>query len=242
MMSVGNILRTVSYGVVFLVALIVFAIPGVIVALLPESLRFKCTFIYKIEHFVFWLFIKSWWVPVSYEGMANIPKHTRCVFIGNHRSSIDAPLLGMVARGEPHVFLFINWLAQYPIFGFVIRRLEVMVDPSAPRKAVSAIEQAVDRATKLHGHVLLFPEGGRYTDDGVRDFFTGFAIIAQQTGYPVVPVMIRNSDKVMPPKSLWVHWAPITVTIGEPFTYNQGEDKGAFTARVRTWFLEQQEL
>jgi 1-acyl-sn-glycerol-3-phosphate acyltransferase len=88
--------------------------------------------------------------------------------------------------------------------------------------------------------LMIFPEGGRYTDGTVHTFFKGFAIIAKRTNRPVVPVYLRNTGKACPPKSLWIHDIPVEVVVGPPFSYYENEDDDAFLNRVHEWFVQQQ--
>jgi 1-acyl-sn-glycerol-3-phosphate acyltransferase len=88
-------------------------------------------------------------------------------------------------------------------------------------------------------HVLLFPEGGRYTDNTIHHFFAGFAMLAAETGRPVVPVLLYNVNKVFPPKSFLIHPNPITIIIGKPFIFTENETEEQFITRVRDWFVEQ---
>jgi len=88
---------------------------------------------------------------------------------------------------------------------------------------------------------MIFPEGGRYTDGTVHDFYGGFVILAKKTGRPVVPVRIFGVHKVYPPDTFWVQKYPITVVVGKPFVYQEGDTDQAFKDRVYQWFIEQKE-
>lgn len=237
----GTYARTISYGFTLSIIFIVGIIPASLVAMLPERWRFRVRPLYWLEHAAFWLMIKSWWVPVVYEGLENIYRDRPVIFAANHQSALDIPLFGLVAGGRPHAWFFIRWLTKYPIFGWVIRRLEIVVDQGSVRRSVEAIDRAVSRLKKTEQNLMIFPEGGRYTDGVVRYFFPGFAIIAKKTGYPVVPVFIKNSHKLCPPRTVLIHYARIHVKVGKPFVYQPGEDKHAFCKRVRDWFVACQE-
>ena len=87
--------------------------------------------------------------------------------------------------------------------------------------------------------MIIFPEGGRYSDGKVHDFLWGFAIIARKTGRPVVPVLIVDTYKVYPMGSFFVNYSPIKVIIGKPFVMLEQESDEAFIKRVHAWFLQQ---
>ena len=53
-------------------------------------------------------------VSLSVEGLENIPKDTPCVFVGNHRSYYDIPLL-LASLDKPHGILAKEELEKIPL-------------------------------------------------------------------------------------------------------------------------------
>lgn len=234
-------MRTLSYAIVFLVVTVVAIIPAFLVACLPAKIRHACKPYYWLSHGVFWLMIKSWWVPVKFTGWHHIPQKP-IIFAANHQSSLDIPLLGYVAQGRQHVWVLWWGLVVYPVFSFIMRRMNVVVDDRNPRKAVRALHEAGRLLGNEHLNLMIFPEGSRFNDGAVHKFFRGFAILAQDSGRPVVPVFIVNAGKVCPPRTFSIHYAPIHVIIGEPFYLREGESDQEFTKRVHMWFEQQNNL
>ena len=237
-MKIGLYLRTVSYLFVFFAIVIIVIIPTALVASLPKAWRHRVPCFFWLEHLIFWLLLKATWVPIKYVGLSNIPQKTPLIFAANHQSSLDIPLMGRLARGAPHVWLLWHALTKYPVFGYIMRRMNIIVDTRSPRRAVAAIHQASELLKGTKRHLMICPEGGRYVDGTIHPFFRGFAMVARETHRPVVPVMIINAGKVNPPKTVLIHYAPITVIIGEPFTYQEGETDREFLARVHAWFKQ----
>lgn len=237
MKSWGTLWRTASYGLAVLFLIVVFFIPVAIFVSLPERWRDAVPFTYKIRNFFYWVCIRSWFVPLTISNPHNMPQRP-VIFAANHASALDIPLLGSVAKGQPHVWFALSSLVSYPLVGYIIKRLAVLVDISSPRRAVAALDKAVERIKESDRHLMIFPEGGRYPDGGVHDFFRGFAILAKNTQRPVVPVFIKNAAKVCAPNSIWIHYAPIHIIIGPEFLYEPQESDEQFLQRVRAWFLE----
>jgi 1-acyl-sn-glycerol-3-phosphate acyltransferase len=233
-------LRTLSYWIVFSSLVVIAIVPALIFALLPKSWRYDTKLRYWLEYMVYRLLIRSWWVPVTYVGKHNIPKNTPLIFAANHQSALDIPLLGVLARAKPNLWLMWYALAKYPIFGYFMRRTQVIVDTRSPRRAVQAIDDATQLLAENGRHLMIFPEGSRFADGTVHKFFLGFALLAKKTHRPVVPVMIKNVEKVCMPKAITITYAPITVIIGEPFHYHEGESESHFLERVHAWFVSQQ--
>jgi 1-acyl-sn-glycerol-3-phosphate acyltransferase len=238
MKSLGTVLRTISYGLMMAVVVIVAGIPTIIFSSLPHRIRIKCSFFYTIEHFFYWLLIKSWFVPLTIVGRENIPNKP-VIFAANHASSIDIPLLGFVADGRPRLWFAWSALTKYPLLGYLIKRMAILVDTSSPRRAVQALHEASERVRGTQSSVMIFPEGGRFTDGRVHDFFRGFAILAHETQRPVIPVFIENAAKVCAPFSIWINYAPLRIVIGPEFSYLEGESDEQFLARVYAWFVSQ---
>lgn len=229
--------RTIlSYCILGVLGLLV-VIPCLLTACLPERVRFNKLY-YLITDFFFKATVWASFMPVTVTGKENIPQGP-VVFAANHQSSFDIPLLGSLANGYPNVWLFLKRYAHVPIFGFIARRMNVVVDVSGIRKAIRSISEGIDRVKGKNRHLMIFPEGGRATDDRVRDFFYGFAIIAKEIQRPVVPVMMFNVNRVYPPGSFLIHYYPIKIVIGKPFVFNTDESLDDFVERVHAWFVGQ---
>lgn len=228
-----------GYFVIALMGIVCF-IPCIFVACLPEKYRFNN----KVYYFFSWLFYRIivWgsFLPFTVEGKHHIPEEP-AILIANHQSALDIPFLGMLVNCHPHIWLFLSRYAKVPFFGFVTRRMNVVVDYSGLRKLTGAITDAARLIKGQKRHVLMFPEGGRATDGTVHRFYYGFVILAKETKRPVVPVMMFNLNKAYPPGSFFIHQYPIKIVIGEPFRLGDDETDEAFLQRVHSWFVQQVE-
>ena len=65
-------------------------------------------------------------VSLSVEGLENIPKDTACVFVGNHRSYYDIPLL-LASLDKPHGILAKEELEKIPLLNRWMKLLGVFV-------------------------------------------------------------------------------------------------------------------
>ena len=155
-------------------------------------------------------------MPVAFrikkEGTENLPQGGGCLYVSNHRSNADPILIGLQNRKAQFCFLAKQELFSKGFVGWVLRKLGAV---------------AVDRGTgdlspldELRGRLengenaLIFPEGTRSKDGSLGRFKTGAALIAAQSGVPVVPVGISFEGKL--------HFrSRITVRFGEPFQVPQ---------------------
>lgn len=235
---IGKIIRSsVSYFLVFLV-IIFLGIPCFLMTLLPARWRYDNKLFFWLSHIFYKAALKTAMVPITVVGKENIPKGP-VIIVANHQSAMDIPLVGSLLDSFPHVWLAKteltrSWLAP------IVRRMAVLIDMSTPQRGMRSLLQAINLINGKQRHVIVFPEGGRYIgDNDVREFFAGFAILAQRTNRPVVPVMIFDAYKVYPPGSFCVNWHPIKVVVGKPFFLREDEEATAFKDRVRQWFVEQ---
>ena len=133
-------------------------------------------------------------VQLLVEGLDNIPKDTACVFVGNHRSYYDIPLL-LAGLDRPHGILAKEELGKIPLLNRWMKLLGcVFVQRDDVRASVRALNDATTIVESGRSFVI-FPEGTRYKGEegGAGEFKQGAFRIAVKTGAPVVPVAITGA-------------------------------------------------
>lgn len=235
-MKIGAFIRTLFSRFLLLVLMIIYLIPALFFVFLPEKRRYNSRVLFFLIDLFYRAVIKFSFIPVTIKGRKNIPQES-VIFAANHQSSLDVPLLGVLASGKSHIWVAKQELMESPILRWVLPRLAILVDQRSPTKAVRSLNHAI-AITKNHDrHLMIFPEGGRYTDGKVHDFYRGFALLARKTGKPVVPVFIKGVNKVYPPDSFIVERHPVTVVVGVPLHIQEEEDDKAFKDRLYAWFV-----
>ena len=154
-------------------------------------------------------------IGVTVEGLANIDPSQSYVYMSNHRSNFDIPLLlGCL----PIQF---RWLAKaelfkIPIFGRAMCGAGyVKIDRSNRESAFKSIDQV---AAKMRNgvSVMIFPEGTRSEDGDVQPFKKGGFVMAVDTGAPIVPVILRGSRSIMAKGSWRINPGNVTLSIEKP--------------------------
>jgi 1-acyl-sn-glycerol-3-phosphate acyltransferase len=236
-MSIGDLVRTgITYFFITLLAIICL-IPCVIIICLPERYRYGNRVFFWFMNIFFKGTFYSLCMPITIQGKDTIPEEP-VIFVANHQSSLDIPVVGSLCDGRPHLWLVLEYYSNTPVLGFFIKRMFVSVDQKNPTKAARSIIQALYLAKDYRQDIIIFPEGGRYNNGTIHEFFEGFAVIAKRANYPVVPVYMPNNGKIFPPHSLVTHYYPLRVIIGKPMEYLPQETYGAFTQRVQDWFID----
>jgi 1-acyl-sn-glycerol-3-phosphate acyltransferase len=238
---IGTIIRTIVSRFLLLCIMVLYFIPILIFICVPQKRRYSSRIIFWFVHVFYWLALKCSLLSIIQIGTENIPDKAS-IFAMNHQSSFDIPLAGILAHG-PHIWLAKYELMESPILRWVLPLFAVLVDVSSPKRAMASLRTLLALVNGNKRHLMIFPEGGRYTDGAVHPFFGGFVILAKKTGMPVVPVYIANVGKVYPPDSFWVrNEYPIKVIIGTPFVYGEGDTDESFKNKVYAWFIEQNAL
>lgn len=133
-------------------------------------------------------------VSLNVEGLENIPQGSPCVFVCNHRSYYDIPLL-LAGLEAPHGLLAKEELAKIPLINRWMKLLGcVFVQRDDVRASVRALNEATAIVENGKSFVI-FPEGTRYKGEegGVGEFKNGAFRIAVKTGAPVVPVAMSGA-------------------------------------------------
>ena len=125
---------------------------------------------------------------------SNIPKDGPCVFVANHRSYYDIPLL-LASLDEPYGILAKEELGKIPLLNRWMKLLGcVFVQRDDVRASVRALNDAT-AIVESGRSFIIFPEGTRYKGEegGAGEFKAGAFRIAVKTGAPVVPVAISGA-------------------------------------------------
>ena len=133
-------------------------------------------------------------VQLTVEGRENIPADRACVFVANHRSYYDIPLL-LANLDAPHAVLAKEELGKIPLLNRWMRLLGcVFVQRDDVRASVRALNDATAIVEGGHSFII-FPEGTRYKGEegGAGEFKNGAFRIAVKTGAPLVPVAISGA-------------------------------------------------
>jgi 1-acyl-sn-glycerol-3-phosphate acyltransferase len=181
-------------------------------------------------------------VHVMVEGLEKIAPAGSYVFISNHLSFMDTPV---VLANIPVQFRFLakRGLFQIPFLGQHLSRAgHIPVPREDPRAAVNTMQVAAETIQKKKISLLIFPEGGRSHDGDLQDFKEGGAYIAIRAGVPVVPIAISGTRELLPWGSGIVRSGSVKLRILKPIqtTHLNLKDRAMLTEQVRT--LISQEL
>ncbi len=160
------------------------------------------------------LFISG--VKVKAEGLENIRGDGPFIFVSNHISQFDITALQATIPLKSG-FVFKKELAKIPLFGWqLLMGPHIVIDRSNGEKALKSIHKARQKMKMKAVSMILFPEGTRSKDGELQKFKRGAFHLASQVSYPIIPVTIRDSNKLLPKGSLKINKGTIRVTYSEP--------------------------
>ncbi len=235
-----TIVHTLFVRLLLVLVILLFLIPGLIIFCLPMEWRLNSRFAFWLTDLFYWVILKGSLLPITFEGLEHIGNEP-AIFAGNHQSSMDIPLLGVLAKKKAHVWLARSELLDSLLLRYILPRVSVVLNVNSPKKAVQGLLEVLHLVEGKDRHVMIFPEGGRYTDGTVHEFFRGFVVLAKKTGRPIIPVRIFGVNKVYPPKTFWIQYHPIKVVVGKPMYFKEDDTDETFKDRVYGWFIEQKE-
>ncbi|MFI5170989.1 MAG: lysophospholipid acyltransferase family protein [Chitinophagales bacterium] len=130
----------------------------------------------------------------------NINKKKTYVIISNHRSNLDAPTAAVACWGRVR-YLAKTELLKIPLLGQLFSVTTINVDRSSRESKRKSFDMMKHYLLK-GDNIFIFPEGTRNKteNDALIPFKDGAFSIAIQTQTPILPILIINTDKLMPNK------------------------------------------
>ncbi|MBE0600656.1 MAG: 1-acyl-sn-glycerol-3-phosphate acyltransferase, partial [Firmicutes bacterium] len=133
-------------------------------------------------------------LPVKYHHIERARLDAPYIVIGNHLSMLDPIIVGYGCRKYQIRFLGKADLTKNPILRFLFGRIHMIsvrrynTDMKALRASLQVLKD---------GKVLgIFPEGTRFREGVMEDMEGGIAMIALQSGVPVLPVYIQDKPRL----------------------------------------------
>ena len=207
------ILRGSLFWIVFLPSVLVCALLLTLSAFFPIALRVG---IIKV-----WIVLNLGWIKLTcglgyqVEGLENIPQEG-FIIMSKHSSTWETIALQLFFR--PLVWVVKRELTFIPFFGWGLKAMNaIAINRGTGRKAIRQLIEEGRQRMDEGRIVMLFPEGTRVLPGQHKPFKLGGAILAQKTGYSILPIA-HNAGEFWPRHS-WIKWpGTIRVVIGSPIS------------------------
>ena len=170
-------------------------------------------------------------------GAERVPPGRAYVYVSNHQSHMDVPMLYATLPSPTIRMLAKKELFQIPLWGRGLRAAEfVEVDRANHARAI----QSIDRAKELIRDgvsVWLAAEGTRSLDGRIGPLKKGGFHLATETETPLVPVAIRGTIDILKRGTRSMHKGKrVDVTIGAPISV-EGRTIESLMDEVRSFLI-----
>ena len=179
------------YAFLLFITLLLLAFPFVVVASFFGKLQ-GGNYIYVICRL--WTDIQLVLCGMPHRNIYETPHDTskQYVFVFNHISYIDIPVIMKALRRQHFRILGKAELAKVPIFGFLYRNAVVLVDRSNPEKRAKSVRQLKSIINKGVS-VVIAPEGTfNITHKPLKRFYDGAFRVAIETQTPIKPLLFLD--------------------------------------------------
>lgn len=161
---------------------------------------------------------RSCWAPgilwafrirIAKEGLDQIDPAQSYVFVCNHQSYLDIPIL---FRAIPKNLFFVakKELKAIPFLGwYMMATGMIFIDRSDRKKSIESLKRT---ARLIHNgkSILMFPEGTRSSDRQVAPFKKGPFVLAKEAEVEILPVGIREEGSHFS----WGKWGHTRMHVG----------------------------
>lgn len=139
------------------------------------------------------------------KGKENFKKGEKYIVVCNHNSLMDVPVTTpfipsankTIAKAE---------MAKIPLFGLIYKRGSILVDrkdKNSRRDSFGKMKAVLNMGMNM----CIYPEGTRNrTDLPLKEFHDGAFKLATETKVPILPAILFNTKKILPPGKTFYFW------------------------------------
>lgn len=182
-------------------------------------ITFVLTFFFKSETLDPWIkknlkfLFTILFIKVRTEGSKNIEPEKTYLFMSNHTSLFDIPVLEayipMYVRGVEALRQF-----KWPVYGWVIRRLgNIPIERENIHASIRSLK-TTEKRLKEGQSIVILPEGHR-TLDGKLGLFKKLPFhLAKQAEVPIIPIGLSGTFELKRKGSWLIQPHPVTIQFG----------------------------
>ena len=163
------------------------------------------------------------------EGLEHVPRSGPVILACNHLSFSDSIFTPLVMRRRVTFVAKAEYFTGKGIKGWLSRMFftgagTIPVDRSGGRAAQAALDTLL-RVLREGNVAGIYPEGTRSPDGRLYRGKTGVARLALESGAPVVPVALLNTDEIQPTGTLIPTVKRVRMRIGRPLDFSRYADQ-----------------
>jgi 1-acyl-sn-glycerol-3-phosphate acyltransferase len=223
-------LRALAFWIVFATTTVLAAI--LVILMFPLRLRQRQKFVTS------WVGLILWWLETTcglryeVEGQENIPSPGPAIVFSKHQSTWETLALQRILPSQ--IWVAKRELLWIPFFGWGLAVMKTIAIRRGTGRA--AVTQLVREGRERLGEglwIIIFPEGTRVLPGQKGRYRIGGAVLAEKTGYPVLPVA-HNAGEYWARRSMIKRPGTIKVRIG-PLIHPGGKPAQQILDEAESW-------
>jgi|SRR5690349_9427685 len=191
------------------------------------------SFLYRVGMWAAWTGVRLAGVKVNAVGLEEIDAARTYIFMSNHVSNIDPPILLPLIPRRTSVMAK-KELFSYPLLGRTMRMGSLVpVDRGNREAGIGAVREAA-KVIRQGINMTIYVEGKRSFDGRLLPFKKGPFYLAAECNVPVVPVTMLGTQKIMPKARFAIEPGTATVVFHRPIEPKDFGSRDELMAKVRS--------
>jgi 1-acyl-sn-glycerol-3-phosphate acyltransferase len=190
------------------------------------------SFLYRISMWGAMTGVRLAGVRVKTVGLDRIDPSRTYIFMSNHVSNIDPPIMMPLIPRRTSVMAR-NELFNYPLLGKAMKLGSLVPVDRKNREAGIAAVRAASEVIRSGINMTIYVEGGRSFDGRLLPFKKGPFYLATECSVPVVPVTIVGTHHIMPKGRFAMKPGKVTVIFHPAIEPKDFGDRNSLKVKVR---------
>lgn len=210
------------------------ALPFAVLVCFPWTfLTGNISFLYRVGMWAAWTGVRLAGVKVNAVGLKDIDPARTYIFMSNHVSNIDPPILLPLIPRRTSVMAK-KELFNYPLLGRTMRMGSLVpVDRGNREAGIGAVREAA-KVIRQGINMTIYVEGKRSFDGRLLPFKKGPFYLAAECSVPVVPVTMLGTQQIMPKARFAIEPGTATVIFHPPIEPKDFGSRDELMAKVRS--------
>jgi 1-acyl-sn-glycerol-3-phosphate acyltransferase len=177
----------------------------------------------KLQQYWARVYFSIIFLPVKIERHASIKSGKPYIFLANHFSYLDIPMMGFA----PGDVLFVGKasIRKAPLFGYYFKNLHIAVDRERVKSRAETMKRAGE-SLDAGSSIVIFPEGGIYTQNPPEmvQFKNGAFRLAIDKQIPIIPVTLSYNHLILPDDGkLLIRWRSAKMVMHQALIPSESE-------------------
>lgn len=212
---------------------LIMGLPAALIGVPWTLLRRDISFLYRWAMWIANTGVRVGGIRIDVSGREQLAPRRHYIFMSNHVSNLDPPVLLPLLPGRTSVFLKRS-LMKIPVLGYAMQLGDFI--PVDRDGRVESAKQSVEQARHVMEaglHITSFVEGTRSRDGKLLPFKKGPFYLAMETGNPVAPISIWGTESMMKKGSIRIIPGTAHVVFHEPLWPRDYASREDLMAAVR---------